>query len=217
MATHTSKTFPQNIKLYEDRLKYVDLIWCKQVVYMLKEFCLLGQISVNDIGCNYGQLYKEIKRRGLEKKIDYNGYDIDELFLNMAKKAFPECASKFVKLDAETERLDIRDITICSATFEHFDNPQNSLKKMLAATSKHIILRTFVGSESINFVQDNKSIVAEPYNINQFNLFELCEIFFEQGFTFNCLKDEATESIPKEITSGLYRTMYIIVGTRISD
>jgi len=216
MPTYTSKTNPNDYALYQDRLKNVDLIWCKQVVSMLEEFCSLGKISVTDIGCNYGQLFKEIKRRGLENKLDYNGYDIDEIFLDLAKKEFPECASKFVQLDVETESLDTRDITICSATFEHLDNPQNSLKKMLAATSKHMILRTFVGSESIDFVQDDKRLVATNYNINQFSLFDLAKVFFEEGFSFCCLKDEATGSVSKEIgnSSGVFRTMFLIVGTR---
>lgn len=216
MATHTSKTIPNAIELYEDRLKNVDLIWCKQVVSKLEEFCSVEKISVNDIGCNYGQLFKEIRRRGLEKKIDYNGYDIDKVFLGMAKKAFPEYANKFVQLDVETEKLDTRDITICSATFEHLDNPQSALKKMLAATSKHMILRTFVGSESIDFVQDDKRFVATSYNVNQFSLFDLGKVFFEEGFSFCCLKDEATGSVSKEIENswGVFRTVFLIVGTR---
>ena len=219
MTTYTSNTNPSDHKTYEDRIKNVDLIWCNQVVSILEKFCLKEDISVNDIGCNYGQLYKEIKRRGLEKKINYNGYDIDNLFLDMAKNAFPESANKFIQLDVERERLDKREITICSATFEHLDDPGDSLKKMLSATSRHMILRTFVGDKSIKFVQGDKRIVDTPYNINQFNLFDLGKVFFEEGFSFCCLKDVATGSVRKEIgiSSGVFRTMFLIVGTKNPD
>ena len=169
MTTYTSKTNPLDHKLYEDRAKNVDLIWCEQVISILEELSLPGEVSISDIGCNYGQLFKEIKRRGLENKLNYFGYDIDELFLDMAKRTFPESAKKFVQLDIENAKLNKSDITVCSATFEHLDNPEESLKKMLSATSSHMILRTFVGNESIKFVQDNSRIVATPYNINQFH------------------------------------------------
>ena len=69
MPTHDSSTHLRDIDLYNDRAKNVDLIWCDQVVNLLKEITDKNKnYSINDIGCYYGQVYKEIKRKKLEKK-----------------------------------------------------------------------------------------------------------------------------------------------------
>ena len=87
---------------------------------------------------------------------------------------------------------------------------------MLNTSDKHIILRTFVGTKEINFIQDNKKFVDEPYSINQFNLYDLSKLFFENGFDFHCIKDKATKSEPYELwkNSNIFRQVYILVGSR---
>lgn len=216
MPTHNSKTISSNLKTYEYRAENIDLIWCNQVTTIIETMFSREHISLNDIGCNYGQLFKEIKSKGLENRIDYFGYDIDEIFLGMAKKYFPEIVTRFNQLDIEKDIPDKRDITICSATFEHLDNPEKSLKTMLLSTSKTMILRTYVGNESIRFVYDDNRFIDNPYNINQFNLFDIGQIFMEQGFNFCCYKDEATGSIPIAIDnlSDNFRTMFVIVASK---
>lgn len=218
LASHNSKTHPSDIELYKERAKNVDLTWCSQVISLLEKYYLnFEKISINDIGCNYGQLYKEIKRRNLQDKYDYFGYDHDNNFMEIGKKSFPEIRDKFIKLDIEKYTPKISDISICSATFEHLDNPFSSLKNILSTTSQLMILRTFVGSENIDYVQNDKKIVKNPYNINQFNLFDLSEIFFEYNFDFCCLKDEATKSQIYEVgkSSGVFRQFYIVVGNKL--
>ena len=61
MPTHTSKTIANQLEFYEERAKKVDLIWCQQIVSYLNLY-KQGKLSINDIGCNYGQFYKELKR-----------------------------------------------------------------------------------------------------------------------------------------------------------
>ena len=64
MPSHDSSTHLSNISLYNDRAKNVDLIWCEQVINLLQEITNKNETySINDIGCNYGQVYKEIKRK----------------------------------------------------------------------------------------------------------------------------------------------------------
>lgn len=218
LASHNSKTSTSDIALYEERAKNVDLIWCSQVISILEKYNWnLKKISINDIGCNYGQVYKELKRRNLQDKYDYFGYDYDDNFMEIGKKNFPEIKEKFIKLDIEKNTPKISEISICSATFEHLDNPFSTLKNILSTTSQLMILRTFVGSENIDFVQKDKKIVENPYNINQFNLFDLSEIFFEYNFDFCCLKDEATKSLIYEVgkSTSVFRKFYIIIGNKL--
>ena len=218
LASHNSKTSTSDIALYEERAKNVYLTWCSQVISILEKYNWnLKKISINDIGCNYGQVYKELKRRNLQDKYDYFGYDYDDNFMEIGKKNFPEIKEKFIKLDIEKNTPKISEISICSATFEHLDNPFPTLKNILRTTSQLMILRTFVGSENIDFIQKDKKIVENPYNINQFNLFDLSEIFFEYNFDFCCLKDEATKSLIYEVgkSTSVFRKFYIIIGNKL--
>ena len=130
MPTTTSSTIPTNIEVYEHRAKKHRFNLCgNSSNFIIEGFCPHEQLSINDIGCNYGQLLKEIKRRGMETKLNYFGYDIDEVFLSLAKRTFPDNADKFTNLDIEKENPAATDVTVCSATFEHLDNPEECLKK----------------------------------------------------------------------------------------
>ena len=89
--TYTSETFGKKIlNFYKHRLNNIRLTWCQQVLNILKNFSIK---SVNDLGCNYFQLYKEIKIRNL--KYNYFGYDIDKNFVDLGLKKFPELKNKY--------------------------------------------------------------------------------------------------------------------------
>ena len=129
MPTHTSKSIPKNLELYEERAKNIDLIWCQQIVSLLDRY-QQGEFSINDIGCNYGQFYKELKRRGFTDSVDYRSYDIGLKFLEIGKRYFPEISDKFVAFDIESDVPPPSDIVICSACFEHLDKPYVALDNM---------------------------------------------------------------------------------------
>ena len=215
MATHSSKT-KNDLFLYEHRAKKIDLIWCEQIInYLEKKFN--KKQSINDIGCMYGQLYKEILRRNLSSKYYYRGYDIDQNFINLGLKYFEDLKYKLNFLDIERQTPTKSDITICSATFEHLDKPEIALNNLFKSTKKCLILRTMVGSENIFFEQTSKKYVDQPYNINQFNLYDLATIFLKKGFNFNCIQDRATKnSTIYEVGKGseVFRQIFIIVGEK---
>lgn len=217
MPTHTSNIIPSNVALYEERAAKIDLIWCQQIIDLIKKLRHKGELIINDIGCNYGQLYKEIKRRGLKNRLFYRGYDIDTTFLEIGKRYFPEITKNFECFDIESSTPKNCDITICSAVFEHLDKPKDALIKMLQTSKKALFLRTMVGSSDIEFIQSDPRFVNGPYNINQFNLFDLCEIFFEFGYDFTCIPDRATNNSKEyELFPGtsIVRQIYIIQGMK---
>jgi SAM-dependent methyltransferase len=218
MPTNTNLSILKNIDLYKDRAKNVDLIWCNQVTSLIEQLTDKNkQYNVNDIGCNYGQLYKELIRNKIEKKYHYRGYDIDKKFLEIAKENFSELNNKVSILNIETETPPSAQITICSATFEHLDNPFQGLNNLFESTTQHLILRTFVGTKNIRFIQSNTDLVDHPYNVNQFELYEMSQKFFEKGFNFCCIPDHATGMSNKyEVSkgSGVIRQMFIILGSR---
>jgi SAM-dependent methyltransferase len=218
MPTHDSATHLSDIDLYNFRAKNVDLIWCNQVINLLQEITNKNEnYSINDIGCNYGQLYKEIKRKKLEKKFSYHGYDIDDKFLNIAREHLPELKRKIQVLDIEKETPSSAQITICSATIEHLDDADKGLSNIFDSSTEHIILRSMIGLNDKRFIQSDPRFVSQPYNINQFGLFEMSEKFFERGFNLTCIPDHATNMSNKyEVSegSGVIRQMYIILGSR---
>ena len=59
--------------------------------------------SINDLGCNYFQLYKEIKLKKLKYK--YYGYDADKNFLELGLKKFLELKKK---LECEYRKFQIK-------------------------------------------------------------------------------------------------------------
>ena len=218
MPTHTSFTHHKNMDLYKDRAKNIDLIWCDQVINLLQEITNKNEnYSINDIGCNYGQVYKKIKRKKLEKKYSYSGYDIDDNFLSIAREYLPELKNKIQVLDIEKETPSSAQITICSATFEHLDSPKHALKNLFMCTKDLLILRTFVGSKNISFEQNDKKYADNPYNINQFNLYDIASKFLDNGFNFELITDIATNNSKKyEVGqgSGVIRQMFILIGKK---
>jgi SAM-dependent methyltransferase len=48
---------------------------------------LSKMVSIADVGCGYGRLFEIIKERGLDKKIQYNGFDINkEMIIHCSKR-----------------------------------------------------------------------------------------------------------------------------------
>ncbi len=77
--THTSETLgSKQLDLYKHRSKKIRLIWCKAVLDILDNFNIK---KINDLGCNYFQLFKEMYLR--KSKYDYFGYDADQKFINI--------------------------------------------------------------------------------------------------------------------------------------
>ena len=88
--THSSKTRgKKELDLYSYRAAKVRLEWCKQILSLIKKFKIK---SINDLGCNYFQLYKEIYYQKL--RYSYFGYDIDKKFVSIGLKYFPSMKKK---------------------------------------------------------------------------------------------------------------------------
>jgi len=77
IKTFTSKTHGlKDIIFYNKRLKTLRLTWCKQICDLIENIYPQKKIKINDIGCCYFQLYKEIKLR----KLNYNYYGSEKNF-----------------------------------------------------------------------------------------------------------------------------------------
>jgi SAM-dependent methyltransferase len=59
----------------------------------------LNNSTVLDYGCGTGDFYRFMKRRGIETR--YTGVDINENFIEMAKKKYPECTFRVMNIDED--------------------------------------------------------------------------------------------------------------------
>ena len=134
--TYTHKTLKNQIEFYEERAKNKYLTWCKQIIDFIESlYSNHKKVSINDIGCNYFQLYKEIQKRNLQNRYDYFGYDIDKKFIEIGLKYFPELQDKYEIADIQDIVPRMSQISIVSAVLEHSDNPIDMLDNILKSDS----------------------------------------------------------------------------------
>ncbi len=57
----------------------------------------LNNRKILDYGCGMGDFYKFLKRRGIS--VNYTGIDINENFIKVARKKYPECIFKVMSID----------------------------------------------------------------------------------------------------------------------
>ncbi len=77
------------------RAKQERLTWCSQLFDLLErpETGLSpSSFSLNDFGCQYFQVYKELISRG-HLSVDYFGYDMEKRYLDVGLRLFPELKS----------------------------------------------------------------------------------------------------------------------------
>lgn len=217
--THTSNTAPRDIKLYIKRLKTLRLTWCKQICDLIEYIYPQKKVEINDIGCNYFQLYKEIKLRKLN--YNYYGYDIDEKFIKIGLSKFSELLKKFKVANVEKIIPRKTNITVLSGTLEHCEKPHLILKNIFESTKDLIILRTYcdVKSEVALMKEDplDGKLFKVPLLINQFSYSDIVNIFIKNNFYPSFIPDKATnnsKSWKLFKNKKTYRKMVIILGKR---
>jgi SAM-dependent methyltransferase len=227
--THTSETVgSKQLDLYKHRSKKIRLIWCKAVCDIIDNFDIQ---KINDLGCNYFQLFKEMYLR--KSKYDYFGYDLDQKFINIGLDYLAKLKS-FNK-NKKNEKIQINnlsfnykisniekdnfrncDCTVLSSTLEHVDRTNIILKKVFKTTKKLIILRTFVDLKAQEAIQIKS--VKKPYNIRKFSFNFLKKIYLKNGFSLYFILDEATKFSKKTlyVNNSLKKTRnhYICLGIR---
>ena len=212
----TSSNFDKKLlKVYEYRAKRTRLDWCKQVAKILNTKMKEKNFLINDIGCNHFQLYKELKYNKM--KLNYKGYDIDQNYIDIGLKYFPELQKKYELKNIELKKPRKCDVSICSAVLEHTNNSEAFLKNILLSTKKIFILRTFLGETEKTSIYNDKKFVKEPYYIKQFSFRYIIKIFNKFKFNTEFYLDNATnksQALDIYKKSKIVRSAFIIVGTR---
>ena len=203
------------LKICIQRVQTIDLTWVKQSCDILeKNYSSVQGLQINDIGCNLGQFYKELKKRNL--LFEYNGYDIEPVYLEEAKKNFPELSSRLYQLDITKNCPRVADITIISATLEHLTSLLPAMKNILDTTRKMVIIRTFLGEKYEKSIM-KKELADTYYYINQYSFLDMFEIIKSHNFHSKIIRDEYTDSLPQYIDQGIIRSFFIIIGERNND
>ncbi len=95
----------------------------------------LNNQKILDYGCGLGDFYKFLKRRGLN--INYTGVDINENFINAAKKKYPECTFMVMNVDDDTLVEFYDYIFICGVFNLRVPGVQDDLRNALITLFKH--------------------------------------------------------------------------------
>ena len=95
----------------------------------------LNNASILDYGCGTGDFYRFLKRRGFN--VHYTGVDINENFIELAKRKYPECA--FQVTDASEDRLEgyFDYIVICGVFNLNVPGVDDDLKETLVTLYNH--------------------------------------------------------------------------------
>lgn len=203
------------LELCIHRAKNIDLTWVEQFLDIICDSVSPDhQLRLNDIGCNLGQFWKGLKKRG-GNNIQYFGYDFETVYLEEAKKIFPEISERLLHLDITTGKPPDCDITVCSATLEHLEYLQPGLDNMLQSTRRLFLLRTFLGDNSLKAIR-MKEGAKTYYNIHQFSFNEIFLSLERNGFSAKVLRDRYTDSMPNYLDNGIIRTFFIVAGNKVT-
>lgn len=202
-------------EVYKHRIKNVRLIWCLQIIKILKSLKVFKKKnSLKDLGSNYFQFYKEIKLEKLNKKIDYIGYESEKKYIELGLKFFPELKKKYKVENLEKCNFSNTNITICSATLEHTLNPVKILNKIINSTHDIIVIRTFIGNKNLKKIYYTKK--NSGYLIRQFTKEFFISKFSKSNFKTRFYLDEATGKKYNFVNNdkSFKRKFYIIVANK---
>jgi 2-polyprenyl-3-methyl-5-hydroxy-6-metoxy-1,4-benzoquinol methylase len=206
----------KQLSIYEHRIKNIRLKWCKQLfkIINIKTLFRKKKLLLIDLGCNYFQLYKEIKIRKINKLINYFGYESEKKYINIGLKYFPELKKKYKICNVESAKLKINDISVCSAVLEHIEKPTKIINHILKTTKKVVIFRTFLGKKNKKQVFFSSS--KNGYLIRQFDKYQIKRKMVKFGFKVKFHLDEATNKKSYFVNGDkrFKRKFYFIVGTK---
>jgi SAM-dependent methyltransferase len=95
----------------------------------------LNNQKILDYGCGMGDFYKFLKRR--EISVNYSGVDINENFIKVAKKKYPECTFQVMNVDEDSLEGYYDYIFICGVFNLRVPGVQDDLRNALMTLFKH--------------------------------------------------------------------------------
>ena len=209
---HVKTQNKEYLELSKKRLKEPPLIWVNQFTELINlnlNTFKTQKIKINDIGCNVGHFPRNLSF--IKSKVEYLGIDISETYLGIARQTFTNL--NFVVEDFSQENLNLDkfkcDISIVSATLEHIENYEVFMKNIFESTSKNVLIRTFIGEDS---KKDYclKDGATNEYLIRQFSMKDLVSKSYNKNWSYEVLKDQATNSLKKEVCKNIERQQFVL-------
>lgn len=201
------------LRLVTDRLGGPPLRWVAQIVDMVAGEVGSGAppVSVNDVGCNVGQLLKGFREVPGAPEVDYLGLDCSDTYLEVGRRWFPEATFGLLDVIVERPPRDA-EVSVCSATLEHCDDWRAALGHILASTRRAAYVRTFLSDR--HEADWYEKVGSEPYIIHAFTSEELTTVADAEDFELTLVDDEATGNEMRDLGCGISRAFRICVLRR---
>ena len=129
----------------------------------------LNNSTVLDYGCGTGDFYKFLKRQGINVK--YTGVDINENFISLAKKKYPECT--FAVMNTDDDQFDgfYDYIVICGVFNLQVPGVDDDMKNALVTLFKHCNKGLALNALSSHApIRDPELHVTSPEEMVKFSL-----------------------------------------------
>lgn len=123
--------------------------------------------KILDYGCGMADFYKFLKRHTIH--VHYTGVDINENFINVAKKKYPECTFRVMNVDESSLDGMYDYIFICGVFNLKVPGVQDDLKNALVSLFKHCNKGLALSALSSHTpVKDMELNYTSPEDIMQF-------------------------------------------------
>lgn len=205
------------LKLIKSRLEHESLDWVEQVLDIVEQTPSSDAFStIKDVGCQAAQFYKQLLSRS--SRYSYFGYDIEQLYLDLALNKFPELNRRLFAEDfGSVTKPVVTDISVCGATLQHVDEWKPFLENLIESTQNLVILRTFMSDVSARELVMSDGAIS-PYPIWEFGFAEIMTFFAHRGWTPRVVRDRYTDSLPigkwyGTSLSASIRSCFILVAT----
>ncbi len=129
----------------------------------------LSNSRVLDYGCGTGDFYRFMKRRGIETR--YTGVDINENFIEIAKKKYPECTFRVMSIDEDPLDGFYDYIFVCGVFNLLVPGVKDDLKNALVTLFRHCNRGLALNALSSHApVKDPELNYTSPEEMVQFSL-----------------------------------------------
>jgi 2-polyprenyl-3-methyl-5-hydroxy-6-metoxy-1,4-benzoquinol methylase len=124
-----------NLKKHTSNNPILKLINGRFYKDILESVRTMKPTSIIDVGCGEGFISNKIQSAFKESTL--LGIDLNEKYIEFARRSFPNVSFAKKNLFTLTEKYDL---VLCTEVLEHLENPENALEKLVQISKKYVFV-----------------------------------------------------------------------------